>query len=106
MEEERVKALQAFLKSEVPENELQKITASVKTAISGIDPSLSLAEKLDKMYTKLGLVDPIKRKIWVDLFCGLEDEEALREESLLYSKFRLFEARQRFRVAFDLEPLY
>ena len=109
--EERVKALQAFLKSEVPENELQKITAYVNTVISGIDndPSLSFAEYLDKIYTKLGF-NPIKRKFWVDLFCGLtpeiENEEALREESLFYSKFRLFEASQRRRVAFGLEPLY
>ena len=110
--EERVKALQAFLKSEVPENELQKITASVNTAISGFenDPSLSFAESLDKMYTKLGVVNPIKRKFWVDLLCGLtpeiENEEALREESLFYSMFRLFETRQRLCIAFGLEPLY
>ena len=109
--EERMKALQAFLKSEIPENEQQKITASVKTAISGIenDPSLSVAENLDKMYTKLGF-NPIRRKFWVDLFCGLtpeiEDEEALREESLFYSKFRLFQAEQRLRITFGLEPLY
>ena len=112
MEEERAKAMLAFLKSEVPENELQKITASVNTAISGFeyDPSLSVAENLDKMYTKLGVMNPIRRKFWVDLFCGLtpkiENEEVLRGESLFYSKFRLFEARQRCRIAFGLEPLY
>ena len=91
--EERVKALDAFLKSEISE----------------IDRSLSFAENLDKMYTKMGL-DPIKRKFWVDFHCGItpeiENEEALRDEILFYSKFRLFESKQRFRIAFGLEPLY
>ena len=109
--EERVKAMQAFLKSDIPEHELQKINASVDTAISGFekDPSLSIAENLDKMYTKLGL-DPIKRKFWVDFYCGLtpkiENEEALRDEILFYSNFRLFESSQRFAIAFGLKPLY
>ena len=107
--EERVKALQAFIKSEIPENELQKMTASVTPVISEIDPSLTIAEYLDKMYTKLGF-NPIKRKFWVDLFWGLtpeiEDEVELREESLFYSKFRLFEAEQRLRIAFGFEPLF
>ena len=109
--EERLKAMQAFLKSEIPEHELQKITASVNTAIPVFekDPSLSFAENLDKMYTKLG-IDPIKRKFWVAFYCGLtpeiENEEAPRGEILFYSKFRLFESSQRFAIAFGLEPLY
>ena len=106
--EERVKALDAFLKSEIPEHDLQKITASAIKTIPE-DPGPSFAENLDKMYTKMGL-DPIKRKFWVNFLCGItpeiENEEALRDEILFYSKFRLFEAKQRFRIAFGLEPLY
>ena len=109
--EERVKALDAFLKSEIPEHDLQKITASVNTAITVFekDPSLSFVDNLDEMYNKMGL-DPIKRKFWVDFHCGItpeiENEEALRDEILFYSKFRLFESKQRFRIAFGLDPLY
>ena len=77
----------------------------VNTEISEFecDPSLSFAENLDKLYTKLG-VSPIKRKFWVDFFCSLsadiENEEALRDEILFYSKFRLFDATQRYKLLY------
>ena len=85
-----MKHLEAFLKSE-------------------IDRSLSFVENLDKMYTKMGL-DPIKRKFWVDFHCGITpeigNEEGLRDEILFYSKFQLFDSKQKFRKAFGLETLY
>ena len=111
--EERVKALQAFMKSAYTVKQLQEMVSSARTNLSevgiDIDPSLSLAERLDKAYTKLGM-GPKKRKFYVDLICGLEpeigDEEDLREERDFYSSFRVFESAQRLRIAFGLEPLY
>ena len=98
--EERVETLQTFLKWVIPEHEQQKINAIVEPAIPGFekDRSLSFAENLDKMYAELGL-DPIRRKFWVDLFCGLtpeiQNEEALRHEIPFYSKFRHFDSSRR-----------
>ena len=94
-----MKALQAFMKTQLNENDLQKYDAILNaTEFPGIANEQQFAEYLDELYTKLGL-GPIRRKFWVDLFCGptpeIENEEVLREESLFYSKFRLFEAANR-----------
>ena len=99
--EERVETLEAFLKWNYPELLLQKINDCADEIISGFekDPSLSFAGNLDKMFAELG-VEPIRRKFWVDLFCGvtpdIENEGLLRDEILFYSKFRHFDSPRRF----------
>ena len=112
--EERLKALAAFLKMVRTEKELQEIVtnASKKLSEVGIDsnPSLSVAERLDETYKKYGMVNPEKRKFYVDLICGgypeIGDGGELEEERRLYSKFLLFEAAHRFSAAYLNVPLY
>ena len=112
--EERLKALVAFMKNEYTEKEFQEIVikAAKKLSEVGIDsnPSLSVAERIDETCKKHGIVNPEKRKFYVDFICGqtpeIGDVENLEAERRFYAKFLFFEATQMLRRIFELEPLY